>query len=291
MPTQMPKPMTDAEFKQWVALLEQRAGLIWPLERKSSLVTSVELRMRQIRQPNFQAYLDYLQQQDIEEQEWRVLIDRLTVHETRFFRHPDSLALIQNYWLKPYLRKNHNQVLKGLSVGCATGEEVYTLAMMIADSLVEVGSNQDWHLQGLDISAACLAIASAGHYRPRQITTLPKDLQERYGIIQEDGRWQVRAELRQKIQFIEFNLLHIEQPAWEALHLIVCQNVLIYFAWQRAQAILEALVQALLPGGLLVLAPGEMVGWHHPWLKAVYYNGAVAFCRLDHENTKGISDE
>ena len=287
----LPQTMADGQFKQWAALLEQRTGLVLPLERKSFLVTSLGLRMRQVGYSSFQAYFDYLQWQDIEQQEWQILVDRLTVHETQFFRHPHSLDLIQTHWLMPYLNAGPaDSCLNILSVGCSTGEEAYTLAMVIDYSITRSNAAVDWQMQAVDISLPCLAIAKAGQYRPRQLAAITPDFQTRYGSIQDNQQWQVSEALRQKIQFTAMNLLHIDQQRVGFQHLIVCQNVLIYFDRQRSLAIVEGLVNWLLPGGLLVLAPGEMVGWRHPWLKTVYYKDAVAFCRLNNDDTKGSNN-
>lgn len=290
-PLQLPQAMTDAQFRQWAALLEQRTGMVLPLERKSFLVTSLGLRMRQVGYSNFQTYFDYLQWQDVEQQEWQVLVDRLTVHETQFFRHPQSLDLIQTHWLMPYLNTAPADLrLNIFSVGCSTGEEAYTLAMVIDHSITLSAAAMDWQIQAVDISRPCLATARAGQYPPRHLNKITPYFQSRYGSMQDNQRWQISESLRQKIQFTEMNLLHIGQQQVGFQHLIVCQNVLIYFDRQRSLAILEGLVKWLLPGGLLVLAPGEMVGWRHPSLKTVYYKDAVAFCRLNNDDTKGSNN-
>ena len=89
--------MDDRQFRQWVKLLEKRIGTSLPPERKSFLVTNIGLRMREIGCRDYQQYYDLIHSGVDGMHEWCTLVDRLTVHETRFFRHPASLELVADY--------------------------------------------------------------------------------------------------------------------------------------------------------------------------------------------------
>src|SRR5574337_580813 len=122
--------MDDSEFERWASLLEKRTGVVVPLKRKAFLVTSVRGRMRETGHTDFETYFRDLQKIPEGAIEWTTLVDRLTVHETHFFRHMPSFDLIARDWL-PQLAADQGSALHAWSVGCSSGEEAYTLAMVL----------------------------------------------------------------------------------------------------------------------------------------------------------------
>src|SRR3569833_4325547 len=122
--------MDDTEFARWASMLEKRTGVVVPLTRKAFLGTSVRSRMRETGISNFEEYFADLQTVPEGAIEWTTLVDRLTVHETHFFRHTPSMNFIAETWL-PSVMKNVANGLHAWSVGCSSGEEAYTLAMVL----------------------------------------------------------------------------------------------------------------------------------------------------------------
>ena len=124
--------MGDAVFQRFAATLTERTGMRLPPERKTFLVTSVGLRMREV---GFREYLDYLEflgSGSRGELEWATLVDRLTVHETRFFRDPDAMAYVAHACLPRMLQRvAQGRPVHAWSAGCATGEEAFSLAMVL----------------------------------------------------------------------------------------------------------------------------------------------------------------
>src|SRR6185312_6030433 len=123
--------MDDSEFERWASLLEKRTGVVVPLARKTFLVTSVRGRMRETGHTSFAEYFSDLQKIPEGAIEWTTLVDRLTVHETHFFRHPPSFELIARDWLPQVAADPARSALHAWSVGCSSGEEAYTLAMVL----------------------------------------------------------------------------------------------------------------------------------------------------------------
>ncbi|MEJ2397487.1 MAG: CheR family methyltransferase, partial [Gammaproteobacteria bacterium] len=125
--------MGNEQFRQWAVLLESRTGISLPDSRKSFLVTNLHTRMRELGIADYQSYYNMVTDGSRGQIEWENLIDKLTVHETRFFRDMHALDLIREEYLQPLLQQKPIKpyTVNAWSVGCATGEEPYSLAMMM----------------------------------------------------------------------------------------------------------------------------------------------------------------
>lgn len=262
--------MDEREFARWAELLESRTGMIMPAERKSFLVTSVGLRMREAGYDNYEEYFHYLTSGVFGNLEWTALVDRLTVHETRFFRDPRALEFLCQDVLPGLVHGNGDQeALHIWSAGCSTGEEVYTLAMVLDTFLSEHGLDRHYGVTGTDISLHSLAVGKAGIYARRRSGNLPEDMARRYCEPAEQNRFRITDALRRRVCFAQMNILDAGQLAPRELDVIYCQNLLIYFSKARREAIVEGLVHHLRPGGTLVLGAGELVKWEHPETECV----------------------
>ena len=275
--------MDDVQFRQWARLLERRTGMSVPAERKSHLVTSLGLRMREIGCSSYEEYLDIVTSALSGAQEWGILVDRLTVHETRFFRHPHSLALVRDHILaRPEPQNGERLTFTAWSVGCATGEEAYSLAMVIQQALDSRGTSGYFGVLGSDISQPALSTARAGIYNRRRMQRVPRDIGERYFVARDDGRFEVLEAVRRRMCFVRKNVLDIGDEWLGKLDIIYCQNLLIYFDRDRRQSIVDAMVRHLLPNGLLILGPGELVNWSHPAMEKVRSGHTLAYRRRGH---------
>ncbi|MCC5810082.1 MAG: hypothetical protein JJU06_06890 [Ectothiorhodospiraceae bacterium] len=262
--------MDDREFARWADLLEERTGMTMPAERKSFLVTSVGLRMREAGYDNYEDYFQYLTSGVFGNLEWTALVDRLTVHETRFFRDVKALEFLREEVLPGVLRpRPTNDALHIWSAGCSTGEEVYTLAMVVDSFLEQQGLALHYGITGTDISLHSLAVGKAGVYPMRRASTLPDDMAARYGETVAQTRFRVGDALRRRVCFAQMNILDAGQLASRELDVIYCQNLLIYFNKARREAIAGGLVHHLRPGGTLILGAGELVKWEHPETECV----------------------
>lgn len=272
--------MDDGQFRQWVELLKQRTGMRLPAERKSFLVTSLGLRMREIGYADYQAYYDYLLSGSRGMVEWATLVDRLTVHETRFFRHEGALKVIREHCLPAAEDAAAAPVsIQAWSAGCATGEEPYTLAMVIDDYLESLGREYYLGVTATDISSASLAVGRRGIYNRRKLKDMDPKLRARYFSRVDDANYQVREQLRKRVCFARMNILDIERAPLGNMDIIVCQNLLIYFDREERIQILDAMAGHLAPGGVLILGAGEILGWSHPRLERLSDEDALAFRR------------
>lgn len=124
------KDMTDRQFELWCKLLEERIGMQLPASRRSYLQTSLGIRMRELGMTSYENYYRLVLDGAAGMIEWSTLVDRLTVQETRFFRDPSSCRLVQDYIQS---KKKREGALNIWSVGCSTGEEPYSLAIIAAE--------------------------------------------------------------------------------------------------------------------------------------------------------------
>ena len=280
LPDLDPGRMDDAEFQRWVRLLESRTGVTVPPERKPFLETGLRRRMREAGFSSYAAYYEELMAGPRGQMEWVSLVDHLTVHETRFFRHPPSLSLIRDQWLPTWLAQAPaDQSLHALSVGCSTGEEAYTLAMVLDEALDAGVPPRRFGITATDVSQAALAVARTAWYPKARIEEIPEGYRERAIEPAEAVGFRVVERLRRRIGFACVNLLHATRAPLRQLDLIYCQNVLIYFARERRGELLDGLARLLRPNGLLVLGAGEVLGWNHPQLTRTSGRQTLAFLR------------
>lgn len=275
--------MQDDEFARWTDLLRERTGMKMPKERKSFLVTSVGLRMRELGYQDYASYYDFLTCGPGGSIEWTALVDRLTVHETRFFRDPRSLDLVVEQALPEMAeRMRQGGQAQIWSAGCSTGEEAFTLAMLMDHYCRNHEVPIRFGVIGTDISLYSLATAKQGIYPNRRLGQIPVDLQSQYTVPLSAGGFRMSDTLRRRVCFAQFNILDASATPPGSMDLIYCQNVLIYFDRAMRARILQGLVRPLRKGGLLILGAGEMVGWEHPQMARTGSMDVLAFQRVTH---------
>lgn len=278
--------MDNFQFQQWTELLVKRTGISLPESRRSFLLTSLNIRMRELAIESYQAYFNFLLSGHEGNIEWETLVDRLTVHETRFFRDQNALKLIRDVYLKKLATKAENKNLSLWSVGCATGEESYSLAIELDDYLKNSGKEYFYAVTGSDISSAAIMTARKGIYKTNRLTNLPEYFLCHYLDKQDENTFQVKEFLRQRVCFNQVNLLDLQNTKVGMMDIIFCQNVLIYFKREQRLKILNGLVEHLKDDGLLVLGAGEIHGWAHPDIEAVPYESTLAFRRIKNQESK-----
>jgi chemotaxis protein methyltransferase CheR/type IV pilus assembly protein PilK len=271
--------LDDQQFASWTELLERRLGLFIAPERRSFLASGIRTRMREIGCDSSQKYYEQLTAGDGQAREWSLLTDRLTVHETCFFRHESSMRLVKDKLLPDAFAQG--QSFLAWSVGCSTGEETYSLAMMI--DAVASGSSDKCHfgVTGTDISLPSLNHAREGIYLHRRLKDIPDDYRQAYCKTVSEKRFQVSDHLRRRVCFSQLNLRDLEAAPLRKVNLIYCQNLLIYYSRERREQIVDGLTGFLRPAGVLIVGPGELLDWRHPNMERVRYDDTLAYQRID----------
>ena len=280
--------MDSKEFNRWQSLLEKRTGVWLTENRKSFLITSLAQRMRERGFSDYDSYFRSLESGVSSAVEWASLVDLLTVHETRFFRDQASLQLVQSH-VQKLIDKSSLQAdstpvdVQIWSVGCSTGEESYSLALLMSElnsaALMSQNRNFYFGITGIDISFPALAQAREGIFHRRQLSSIPINWIEKYFNQLPDDYLQVNDKIRRRICFVQGNVLELNRAPRQLYDIIYCQNLLIYFQNERRQEIVMQFVERLAPGGLLVLGPGELNYLSHSLIEKVSTKHCQAYVR------------
>lgn len=273
--------MDEAQFRQWQMLLESHTGMTLSRERKSFLEANLSIRLRELGHDSYQDYYQAITSGPGAVVEWATLVDRLTVQETRFFRDPDAFRLIGDF-ARRYC-ESHPGVrnLSAWSLGCSSGEEAYSLAMVLQEKLPELPRPPYFSVTGSDISQPALNKASTGLYNDRKLVTLKEHYRRRYMDPLEQGHYRVCQSLRERVCFTRINVMELDRAPMHGMAIIMCQNLLIYFRHWRRRQIVNSLVEQLAPGGLLVLGQGELSHWQHPQMQPVKDRDVMAWTRQE----------
>lgn len=271
--------MSAADFRDWQALLEDRTGVVVNEQRRAFLQTSLGARMRELGIADYGTYYRQVTDGPRGAVELSNLLDRLTVQETRFFRHKASFEVLEGFLRKRLEQVGPSRPLALWSVGCSSGEEPYSLAMVAAKVLEDAGLAPLFGVTGTDISLNALNRAREARYAARKLEDIDPELATRYFSAQDDGRYAVIPDLAERVCCARLNVLELAKAPMSGMDVIFCQNLLIYFRRWRRRDILNRLAERLAPGGLLVIGVGEVADWHHPLLEPVADERVLAFTR------------
>lgn len=271
--------MDEAQFNQWQTLLEHRTGITLSAERRSFLETNLGIRMREIGCSSYQAYYEQIVSGPDAVREWSTLVDRLTVQETRFFRDPDAFRLVADYVLTRPREQLRKRPLEAWSVGCSSGEEPYTLAMVLNECMAQLDLQPLFGITGSDISKPAIEKARTGQFNPRKLMGTDEELKTRYFRPAERNTVEIVNSIRDRVCFTRLNVLDLDTAPMHGMNIIFCQNLLIYFRRWRRREIVRRLAERLAPGGLLVLGQGELTDWQPPGLQRLPSEHVLAWIK------------
>lgn len=239
-------------------LMLRTCGLSLEKEREQTLLTGLHQRMtsRGIDVP--EAYYALLLR---DSDELLQLVELLTVNETYFFREPDHLKLVSDKLLPELMAEHNNRPLRILSAGCSTGEEPYSIAMMLRDRY-GADSERLFTITGIDIDSSAIAAARKGVYGKAAFRGMDKAILERHFEPAGPGSFRVMDAIRQQVGFEVVNLLGVSYP--NGMHLpdiIFYRNVSIYFPQPVQREIFSRLAGLLNEGGCLLVGATETI--HH----------------------------
>ncbi|WP_198650501.1 CheR family methyltransferase [Saccharospirillum mangrovi] len=242
------------EFRLFVRFMYEAAGIHLP-EAKLTLVSGRLLkRLKLLGLETYQAYYDYVAPRTSDPQqhsERQMAIDLLTTNETYFYREPAHFDFVR----KSFLTGLKTSEIRCWSAACSSGEEAYTLAMVLA----EHSPVERWRIDGTDVSSRMVEAARRAVYPMSRAQRLPEHYLKRYclkGINNGAGTLLIDRPLRQRVNFQHGNLLEIQiEPA--AYDLIFLRNVMIYFDRDTKARILTRLRQCLKPNGYLLVGHSE----------------------------------
>ncbi len=245
------KTLGDAEFRLFQRLFYDAIGLHLSEQKKMLVTGRLSKRVHQLGLTSFKDYYHALTSADNRD-ELQHAIDLITTNETYFFREHKHFDLLKQSIIPA---RAAGQPLKIWSAACSSGEEPYSIAMVLHQAL----GNTGWELTASDISHRVLARARQGLYVMERIDGIPPELLKTYclrGRGEYEGMLLIDKVLRERVNFRQVNLLQIPRDI-QGLDLVFLRNVIIYFDGPTKQRVIEAVCERLKPGGWLFLGHSE----------------------------------
>lgn len=232
-------------------------------------------------------FLDFLQQCDqyVAELEW--LISRITVGETYFFRDQSQMDYLRRNWLPEVInrkRESGEKTLRIWSAGCSSGQELYSIAIMLQEMLPDMAS---WtlHLLGTDINTDGLSRAIRGEYGEWSFRATDEDIRRQHFIQKGQNQYKIKPQFRSMAKFSFLNLADDSYPSimteTHAMDLILCRNVFIYFDGSMAINVLKKFTNCLVPEGRLLLGASDMMPTSVDGLEFSEWGGMFYYRRAD----------
>ncbi|RJG00077.1 CheR family methyltransferase [Noviherbaspirillum saxi] len=243
--------LTDKEFTQFQRFIYEAAGITMSSAKKALVSGRLAKRLQQCRLNSYGEYFRLLASGHAAA-EVQMAIDLLTTNETYFFREPKHFDFLREQALA--LRKR-GQAFRVWSAASSTGEEAYSIAMVLADCL----GDEPWEVIGSDISTRVLARARIGHYSMERARHIPEAYLKRFclkGTGPQQDTLLIERSLRARVQFLQANL-NAGLPQLGAFDLIFLRNVMIYFNGDTKQQVVARVLSLLRPHGYFIIGHSE----------------------------------
>ena len=254
-----PQPATSAtsSLNRILMLLRSGTGHDFSLYKKSTIGRRIERRMSQHNIETLEIYARYLKEHP---PEIHLLFKELLINVTSFFRDPEAFVALKHDML-PLLLKNKPEgyVFRVWVAGCATGEEAFSIAILLREIMDETHQDFKTQIYSTDLDEDAIAMARVGIYPPNIAQDVTPERLRRF-FLKEDAGFRVKKEIREMVVFATQNV--IKDPPFTKLDLLSCRNLMIYLEPELQNRLIPAFHYALKPGGVLFLSPSESIGNH-----------------------------
>lgn len=256
-PSPSPSPARRNGINRILLLLRTACGHDFSLYKKSTIGRRIERRMALHDIDDIEVYARYLKEQPGELQ---TLFKELLINVTSFFRDAEAFAILKQEILPQlFADKPEDYVFRAWVAGCATGEEAYSLAILLHEFMDEAQRNFKVQLYATDLDDDAIASARAGLYPASIAQDMTPERLRRF-FIKEEGAYRIKKEIREMVVFAVQNI--IKDPPFTRLDLLCCRNLMIYLEAELQNRLIPAFHYALKPGGILFLSPSESIGNH-----------------------------
>lgn len=261
-PDRAVRPVTDKEFGLFQKLIYEKAGIYLAAPKKALIDSRLAKRIRELGLDSFTAYYDHVVE-DRNGAELIAMLDRISTNETRFFREPRQFEFLEQQiadrWSNEAGAGTKARRICAWSAGCSTGEEPYSLAMVLHDHFPP---SAGWEVEILatDLSTRALDYARAGIWPIAKAEEIPPGYLKRFmlkGIGAQAGKMKTAPEIRSMVRFERLNLNDDSYPVSGDFDLILCRNVLIYFDNPSRMRVIERLLHHLAPSGYFFIGHAE----------------------------------
>lgn len=245
------KVLSEKEFSQFQSFIYKEAGISMSNSKLPLVAGRLGKRVKHHHMASFGEYFKFIHAPENKEEK-QIAINLLTTNETHFFREPKHFDFLRDEIIP---NRAKGRPLRVWSAASSSGEEVYTLAMVLAEHIPSYA----WELTGSDISTAVLEKAKTGSYPIQRANEIPRQYLTKYclkGTGSAHGTMLIDKELRQRVSFIPFNLIE-PYPEMGQFDVIFLRNVMIYFNQETKQDILKKMITKLKPGGYFFISHSE----------------------------------
>lgn len=267
--------LSPALFNRFTQFIRQCCGIRIDASKQTMLEGRLRKRMRQLLLPTFEDYARYLFNNTEETAEELIhFLDAVTTNKTEFFREAPHFDYLGTKVLPEFKRQHEQQRTRTFRIwcaGCSTGEEAYSLAMLL-NNFAEKNPLFSYAVLATDLCKRALETAKAAVYDRDQLEDVPPELRNKYFVTArtgDPGQLRVVAALRETIMFKRFNLMNAAFPIREPLQAIFCRNVMMYFERADREKLVNRFAEKLAPGGHLFTGHSETLAGFPTDLKPV----------------------
>ncbi len=262
--------LTDEELQQLSALIYKHTGIVIDDEKRSLIINRLQ---KDVAAHGFSSYYEYYKKILEDKSGFMLsrLIDRISTNFTYFWRESDHFVYLKKVVLPEITKKLEKKGRHDLRIWCAaaaTGEEPYTIVMVLKEFLGFRAHEWKHDILATDISSVALEKARKGVYQKDSIEKLPRELWKYFKQVSDDSV-EVREEIRRQVLYRRFNLMNKVFPFKGKFQVIFCRNVLIYFDPQTRAQLADRFYQIMEPGGYLFLGHTETIGRNNPHFRYV----------------------
>lgn len=253
--------MSDKEFSLFSTLIYNRLGIKMPPVKKLMLTSRLMKRLKAHGLRSYKDYYDFLCSEKGESEEFNKMIDAVTTNKTDFFREPDHFnILVQTVLPELVLTENFSgsKLINIWSAGCSTGQEAYTLAMVMSEFFNGIISK--FSILATDISPKVLQSGYDAIYTESVIEPIPEYMRKKYlmrGKGDKNGLFRIVPSLREKVTFKQLNLMDSQFNVPMNIDIIFCRNVIIYFDKDTQIELFKKFYKHMVPGGYLFIGSSE----------------------------------
>lgn len=253
--------MTDEDFDRLSSFVFQQSGIKMPPIKKIMLQSRLQKRLRELKILSFKEYADFVFSDEGQKNEIVHMLDAVSTNKTDFYREPVHFDFLRDKILPDFMEKERINTLKVWSAGCSSGEEPYTIAIILNEFRGEY-PGFDYDILGTDISTKILQQANTAIYKEDRINVVPLNIKKKYFLRsknKENKTVRVLKLLRDKIRYQRLNFMDTSYNVADIFDVIFCRNVLIYFNRETQEQVLNRLCQKLKSGGYLFIGHSESI--------------------------------
>ncbi|MEA3316416.1 MAG: CheR family methyltransferase [Bacteroidota bacterium] len=254
--------LSDTEFNRLSKFIYNEVGIKLPPVKKIMLQSRLQKRLRVLEFDSYKKYIEYVFSEEGLQNEIIHMLDVVSTNKTDFFREPIHFDFLTTDVLPTFIKENNlPEKIKIWSAGCSSGEEPYTIAIVL-NEFKENNPKFDFDILGTDISSRILKTAVNAIYKIERIQNIPLSTKKKYFLRsknKENATVRIKKELRQKVHYSRLNFMNDNYSVNNDLDIIFCRNVLIYFNRDVQEKVITKLCKKLKYGGYLFIGHSESI--------------------------------